>query len=52
VTAKTVYCAGEQLGGYEFVKPADHNGITARPGCYLTLYFFDHNFVSPNNIFT
>jgi hypothetical protein len=47
VAPETIYRTGKQLGGYEFVEPADYNGVTALAGRNLTFYFLNHIFASP-----
>jgi hypothetical protein len=44
MTPKTIYRPGQKLGRYEFIKPADHNSVSARAGCDLAFYLFDHCF--------
>jgi hypothetical protein len=40
--ATVISQAGQQLGSYEFVEPADYDGVTTLAGSYLTLYFPNH----------
>jgi hypothetical protein len=47
MTPEAIDGAGKQLGGYEFVEPADYDSVTAFTGCYLAFYFFNHSVASP-----
>jgi hypothetical protein len=47
MTPEAIDGTGKQLGGYEFVEPADYDSVTALASCYLAFYFFNHSFVSP-----
>jgi hypothetical protein len=44
MTPKTIYRPGQKLGRYEFIKPADHDSVSAFAGCDLAFYLFDHRF--------